>query len=172
MENNKKGVIFISRKAKTKIKKGVVFPIKKKRILAIIQKNNKSAVWTYVRLRYDSFRVDGNTYFIMPEGIYMSVNNVLYSLYFEGISQPLTHKNIDTKQETRTYKDEYGTEQTTEVTLIDGLNYDSELIDMILNRKIVDEFTKTHFDLPNLIVIILLLVTVGVGIANLGVTLS
>ena len=56
-----------------------------------------------------------------------------------------------------------------ERTEIDSVKYDSGLIDMLLNRKLADVFTKVHLDLPNILLTLLLVGTLILGVVNLGV---
>jgi hypothetical protein len=147
-------------------------PPRKKRILAIILKENKSCAYKWVSYRKDSFRVDEHTYFIVPKGQFLSSNRVLCSVYLEGVSTPFTHANVVKKQEKRSFIDTAGRIKKVMVTVIKGLKYDSQLIDMLLNRKLADEFTKVHLDLPNLITLILLIAILVTGIISIGIQLQ
>jgi len=126
------------------------------RLLCEILLENHGSVWMYVNRKKDEFRYRSNTYFIRPEGIYISENRILKSTYMEGISTPLTHDNIEKETVERSYIDPNGVEVKQNITQIKGLKYDSAVIDMLLNRKLADEFTRVQLDLPNLIMIILL----------------
>ena len=148
-------------------------PKKRNRVLCVVLKENKSTVWKWVSFRKDNFTLDGNYYFVDPRGTYISQNKILVSIYLEGISTPMNHKNIQKEVKERNFIDPIsGKEKKRRVTLIKGLKFDSTLIDMLLNRKLVDVFTRHAMDLPNVIIIILLLVCIGVGVAGLGVALS
>ena len=39
---------------------------------------------------------------------------------------------------------------------------------MLLNRNLADQFTAQHIDLPNLLIIVLLIVNVAFGMVNIG----
>jgi hypothetical protein len=159
----------MGRKIKVKTRKGEPEPRKKSRMLAIILKEGKSTYWKWVNTRKDSFTVDKNLYFIRPEGTYISKNKVLLAIYVEGVSTPINHTFIKRKRVKRTYEDpETGNLLERFVDIIEGLKFDSKLIDMLLNRKLADEFTKSHMDLPNLIIIILIVANIVVGVAGLG----
>ena len=149
-----------------------VLPKRKNRILCIVLKENHGTVWRWISKQKKVFRQDDNTYFILPKSIYLSNNKVLCCVFLEGVSLPLTHVNIDKEQRDVTYTNFDGKEITEKLTFIKGLKYDSAIIDMFLNRGLADEFTKTRIDLPNLIIIILLIVAIGLGIANIGVSLA
>jgi len=151
-------------------KEEMAIPVSKaKRMLAIILKENKSTIWKWVSFKEEMFKVGEHTYFIVPEGAYLSTNRVIVCIYLEGISTPLSHKNVVKHTIKKKIKDATGKIVEVSLTIIKGLKYDSKIIDMLLNRNLADEFTKTHMDLPNLIIVILLLVSIIVGIANLGV---
>ena len=162
----------MTRKIKIKTKNDEAnIRMKRHKWLAVILKENKGTILKWISTKKDTFRVDGNTYFCLPEGVYMSDNRILLTVYLEGVSTPFTHANIEKEIVEREFELN-GELQTTKITMIKGLKYDSEVIDMILSRRLADEFTKQHFDLPMIILIILILVSVGFSIANLGVLLS
>ena len=132
-------------------------------------KENNLFVSLCFPMKNDSFHLDKNHYFIVPEGCYVS-NGVVCLNYLEGISTPMTHKNIETETITRKYKDTLsGNVKEVKISLIKGLKFDSKLIDILLNRNLADIFTKAHLDIPNLILTLLLVGTLVVSIINLGV---
>jgi len=141
---------------------------KKHRHLAIILKEGKSAKSRWVNSRNDTFSVDHNTYFIRMDGSYLTDNNIRLSVYVEGVSTPVHHGFIEKEQVKRSFID-WDTQEQKEVKVwkIKGLKFDSGLIDMLLNRKLADEFTKTHMDLPNLLIMILLIAGLVIGIINI-----
>lgn len=158
-------------------KKGSSEPIKVKRghLLVMILKANKSYVLKWVHLSSDSFSVDGHTYFIDPKGSYIDNKGVVSAVYFEGASLPIHHGALSyeiIKAQNKTIKDSLTgrvyKQFIPERKRIKDIKYDSGLIDMLLNRKLADVFTKVHLDLPNLLLTILLIVTVGVGFVNIG----
>jgi hypothetical protein len=59
-----------------------------------------------------------------------------------------------------------GKEEKVSVNQIKGLKFDSAVIDMLLNRHLADEFTKQHMDIPNLILIVLMIVILILGVIN------
>ena len=136
------------------------------RLLCEILLENHGTVWLWVNRKKDQFRYRQNSYFIRPEGVYISENRILKSTYMEGISTPLTHDNIEKEVVERSYIDPNGVEVKQQITQIKGLKYDSAVIDMLLNRKLADEFTKVQLDLPNLIIIILLAGTLIAGVIS------
>ena len=149
------------------IQEDVITPKRKgNRLLAVIMLENHGLAWIWVNRKKGEFRFRSNTYFIIPEGVYISDNRILYATYLEGISTPLTHKNIEKEQVTRHYTDPNGATKEVMITQIKGLKYDSEVIDMLLNRKLADEFTRVALDLPSLIIMILLVGVLITGIAT------
>lgn len=149
-----------------------VLPKKKKRVLAIIMLENQFFVMRWISIKKDSFRFKNNMYFINPGSLYISKNGVITSFYQEGVSLPISHDYIEKEEMERSYLDEFGQKQTVTITGIKGLNYDSKVTDMILNRKLADAFTRVPFDLPGIVMIILLVGVLALGIVNLGVLLS
>jgi len=144
---------------KAKIKKGSV-NYKKNNILCIVLKEGKGSTWVWLNEKDDKFTLDGNTYFKLDTGTYLK-GNLRTLIFLEGISLPINHEYIEREEETRSYTDrDTGTEKTVVINKIKGLNFDSKVIDMLLNRNLADEFTKQHLDLPNLAIIILLIINV------------
>lgn len=152
-------------------------PINKKLgyMLVIVLKSNKSCVMNWVHLKSDAFSIDGHTYFVDPNGSYMNPKGIISSIYLEGASLPIHHGSLEyetLKAENKTIKDHLtGKEVKTKIPerrRIKNVKYDSGLIDMLLNRKLADVFTKVHMDLPNLLLTVLLIITVGVGFVNVG----
>lgn len=137
-------------------------------ILCIILKEGKGSKWKWLSEDEDRFSIDGHTYFKIDEGTHI-YKNVRVMIYLEGISLPIHHGYIDREEVTREYMDkDTGKTKKVKITKIKGLNFDSKVIDMPLNRNLADEFTKNHMDLPNLAIVLLLVVSVIVGIANIG----
>ena len=68
----------------------------------------------------------------------------------------------------REYEDARGIVHKVKLQLIKGLKFDSALIEMILNRKMSDVFTRSHLDFPNLILLIILIATLITSIVNIG----
>ena len=141
---------------------------KKGKILCLVLKENKSCVFTYVKTSKGRFAVDKNTYFIEPSGTYEKSSSGHVAVYLEGISLPIHHGYITRETITKTIMNLDGQKETHKLTKIKGLKYDSDLIDTVLNRKLADEFTKVHLDMPNLILAVMLIATVIIGVVNIG----
>jgi len=150
-----------------------VVPPRKNRVLCIVLRENKSTIWKWLSYKQDRFSIDGNTYFREPSGVYLSKNKVLMSVYIEGVSTPIGHNNIDRSLEKKTYIDPLTQKtKTVEVPRINNLKFDSEIIDILLNRHLADEFTRVAVDGRGILTVLILLAVLGVCIANLGVLLS
>jgi hypothetical protein len=133
-------------------------------ILCIVLKEGKGSKWIWLDESENKFSLDENTYFKVDEGTYLK-DRIRLMVYLEGISLPIHHGHIEKEEVTRDILDK-DTGKTKKLTIqkIKGLNFDSKVIDILLNRNLADEFTKQHVDLPNLIIIILL---IGILITNL-----
>ena len=164
-----KGKKLTKEEKKDKKNKNKVEPIKKNRVLTIILCENKSTLWKWVSYRKPKFRVNENTYFLEPSGMYLSTNNVLCSIYVEGVSIPISHKYIERKMEiVKIVNPETKKEEETAIPVINNIKFDSEVIDILLNRNLADEFTKVKLDGRGLATIILILITLGVSIGTLA----
>lgn len=163
---------------KNKQNKKEVIPKKKSnKVLAIMLKDNKAINWIWISRKKSEFNYNEGTYFIDPNGQYLSDNGILCSVYLEGISTPFSHEHIEyetIKKDIVIGQDEKGESiiKTMTLNLIKGLKWDAKLLNMLLTRKLADVFTRRSIDLPNLIIMLLLIGTIIVGIANLGVQLS
>ena len=135
--------------------------------LCIVLSEGKGSKWYWIPDGQDKFSVDKNTYFIIDDGVYI-YNGIRVLIYMEGISTPISHSLIDREEITKEITDSKGKKRKIKIQKIKGLKFDSKLIDMLLNRNLADEFTKEHMDLPNLVLLILLVVTVAVGFINIG----
>lgn len=154
--------IKINRK---KLERGKLKNIEK--VLCIILKEGKGSAWLWVSDKENRFDCDENTYFIITDGTYLG-GALRFLVYLEGISTPINHGYIDREQKKVKIIDrDTGQEVTRSIDVIKGLKFDSKLIDILLNRGLADEFTKNHMDLPNLIIIILLIAGLIVGIINI-----
>lgn len=143
---------------------------KKNRILCIILKEGHGSSWLWLNDTEERFSVDNNTYFKITDGTYIR-KMLRFMVYIEGISVPIHHGYVEREEVEREYVDrDTGKLKKIIINKIKGLNFDSKVIDILLNRNLADEFTKTHIDLPNLIMIILLIVNIIIGIAGIGVT--
>jgi hypothetical protein len=151
----------ISNKGKIKVKKGS--------ILALILIEGKSAEFLWLVQETDRFSYLGNTYFRVDQGTYIyGRKRMRVAVYLEGISVPIHHAYIEREQVTKDYVNpDTGISEKLTINQIKGLKFDSAVIDMLLNRHLADEFTKQHMDLPNLVIIILMVVILILGIINL-----
>jgi len=153
--------------------KSEVVPKRKNKVLAIILRENKSTLWKWISYKANQFRVGKHTYFKEPSGMYLSKNKVLCSFYVEGVSVPINHTLLERKKEVKEIIDpNTGEKKFVSVDTISNLKFDSEVVDILLNRGLADEFTKVHLDARGLATIVLLILVVLLGLANLGVTLS
>lgn len=142
------------RKDKNSPSKVELVPKRRNRLLAIVMKRNKNTVWKWVRFNQDSFTLHNNTYFVIPEGTYISKNKILFAIYMEGVSTPISHIDVHTKYETRNYYDpDTGEQKTAKVAVVNNLKFDSEIVDILLNRHLADEFTKSSIDGLSIILI-------------------
>jgi len=137
--------------------------------LAVILKQNKSLSLQWVSFEYDEFRNDGHTYFSVPEGMYLGKKRLLMGIYLEGISTPLSHRNVKKKtiQRERTLSD--GATEKYDVDVIEGLKYDSEIIDILLNRGLAEKFTTVRPEKTIFVLIMLVIISIIVGIVAVGV---
>ena len=164
--------------SKVKIKVNGSIKKKKGMMLCVILKANRNTVFSWQPMNKDEFSIGRNTYFIDPKGSYVdSGHGFIVAVYLEGSSLPVHHgclkyKRIPKKTVLRinpfTNKEEEVV--VPERTEIDTVKYDSGLIDMLLNRKLADAFTKVHLDLPNILLTLLLVGTLILGIVNIGVS--
>ena len=137
-------------------------------ILAIILRENKSSTWKWLPFDFEHFQVGKHTYFKEPKGSYISENSILLTVYIEGISIPISHQYIKKKMEERTYIDATGKEQKIKIPVIQNIKFDSEVVDMLLNRNLADEFLKEPPKGVEIMTMIMLLITIVLGIANVG----
>lgn len=143
--------------------------IKRGRILCIILHEGKGSTWYQLPDQQDRFSVNQNTYFKVDDGTYVK-DTVRFMIYLEGISLPLHHGYIQREEVVKDIVDrDTGLKKTYKLFKIRGLNFDSKVIDILLNRHLADEFTKQHMDLPNLVLIILVVATLIVGLVSVGV---
>jgi len=136
----------------------------KNKILCIVLSEGKGSSWVWLPDTQDSFSLNDNTYFRLDAGTYIKGLTRLL-VYLEGISVPIHHGHIDHEEKTvEIVNRDTGKTEKRKFKFIKGLKFDSKVIDIILNRKIADEFTKTHMDLPNLVLVVLSIICVIEGI--------
>lgn len=143
---------------------------KRKKHLAIVLKENRGAKFKWIGNKKDHFTIDKNYYFISETGMYISKSNVRFSIYLEGISTPLNHDYIERIEEQRLVTNP-DTQETlkVKVTTIKGLKYDSKLINMLLNTKLAEQFTRTRSDISIMVLLILSVAILAVAIISIGV---
>jgi hypothetical protein len=164
--------IKVKRRKKPEVNYEVV-PTRRNRVLNIILRENKSTIWKWTNYKTERFRVDKNTYFRDPSGVYLAKNKTLCSVYIEGVSLPVSHGAIERSTETREYVNPMtGKTETMEVPIINNLKFDSEIIDFLLNRHLADEFTRVSLDKPMTALIVLVVISLVVGLVNIGVTVA
>jgi len=157
------GKLFKQKKEKTKVKTS------KNCWLAIILKQNKSFRFKWVSFRDTEFRSDNNTYFAVPDGMFLNPDKLLIGIYLEGVSTPLSHKNIKRKTVQRKVTLDNGIETEVDVDVIDGLKYDSEIIDILLNRGLAEKLTEIKPEKTIFILIVMVIISIVVGIVSVGV---
>ena len=141
------------------------------KMLAVILRTDKSVKFKWVDFKSERFRCGTHTYFKDNTGTYLSENKIRCAVFLEGVAIPIHHGQLDIKTEKRTYIDPYTEEEEEiEVQLINNLKFDTEIIDICLNRGFADEFTKKKMDATGMAVIVLLILGIGVGIANFYVS--
>lgn len=154
---------------KAKITSSGKIKVKKKNILAIILMEGKGCDFIWLGQDQERISYSGNTYFKQDQGTYIyGKKRMRVAVYLEGISVPMHHAYIEREKVQRTIINrDTGKEEKVTVNQIKGLKFDSAVIDMLLNRHLADEFTKNHMDLPNLILIILMVLALIFGIINI-----
>lgn len=154
--------------SKAKITGSGKIKVKKKNILAIVLIEGKGCDFLWLGQDQERFSYNGNTYFKQDQGTYLyGRKRIRVAVYLEGISVPIHHAYIEREQVERTVLNrDTGKEEKVKINQIKGLKFDSAVIDMLLNRHLADEFTKQHMDVPNLIIIILMVVTLILGVIN------
>jgi hypothetical protein len=141
--------------------------VKENKILCIILHEGRGSTWYLLNDKADRFCVAGNTYFKV-DATYVK-GSVRFMIYIEGYSLPIDHGCIEREEVIKEITDPV-TQKVKKYLIqkIKGLKFDSKLIDILLNRHLADEFTKQHMDLPNLVIVILLVVGVIIGFVNVG----
>lgn len=162
---------------KVKIKVNENIRKKKNMMLCIILRANRNVIFSWQPTNKGEFSIAHNTYFIDPKGAYVDDrNSFVTATYLEGSSLPIHHGclkyNTVKKKTVKRVNPFSGIDEEfviPEHTEIDSVKYDSGLIDMLLNRRLADVFTKVHMDLPNLLLTLLLVGSLIIGIVNLVV---
>jgi len=144
---------------------------KKRKILCIILNQDTTTTWLWKKQSTERFSWNKCMYYLVHDGAYKTVTGTVIMIFLEGISTPMSHKNIDLEEKEVTYKDPI-TNKMVKKTLkkIKGLKFDGKLIDMLLNRDLFAEFTKQRIDLPTTITAILLICVLVLGIVNIIVS--
>jgi hypothetical protein len=148
-------------------------PLQTSRILCLLLNENKTSEWVFKKRIVQRFSHRGNTYYLQPEGMYITPNNVIVAVFMEGVSTPLGHRNIEKiTKKVMIENPETGKPEERSIIQIKGLKYDSKLIDMLLNRDLFAEFTKSYLDIPQLLLIVLLAINVILNIGGIIAVLS
>lgn len=144
--------------------------VKRDKILCIVLAEGKGSTWLFIDDKSERFSVKDNTYFTLSEGTHICGSG-RFMIFVEGVSTPLHHGYIEKELFTKEVIDkETGEKKVLKLNRIKGLKYDSKIIDILLNRHLADEFTRQHIDLPNLVIIILMIVVVILGVINIVLT--
>ena len=117
---------------------------------------------------FEHFQVGKHTYFKEPRGTYLSENKVLLTVYIEGVSIPISHQYIEKKIEEREYIDAYGEIRKIKVSVIQNIKFDSEIVDMLLNRNLADEFLRESAPTSTIAVILLIAINVALTCVTIG----
>lgn len=138
-----------------------------KKHLAIILKENSGCVFKWTPKNLYRFSVDENTYFNTKSSNYVSDNNILVSVYLEGIPIAISHDIVEWETVTKTIHLLDGTEQNVEFEKIKGVNVDSQIIDYLLNRGLSDVFTYQKASFGSFIQTIMLIILIIINIVSL-----
>jgi len=167
--------VKVRKRKKTKAVKHLE-PLKihtKNKIMCIILGENKAADMIWVSYSKSMFSYKENTYFLVPEGVYLNASEkdkVIVSVYLEGISTPLTHKHIKRKMVKRIIVKEGNKTENVNVSIIDGLKYDSKIIDVLLNRGLAEIFTRIREDKIIYLMFMLIIISMILTIVSIGVS--
>jgi len=137
-------------KIDTKIKEEDVItqePVKAKKgyVLCTIKKENKSSVWLWHSIFKSHFSLDGHTYIPTPDGMYLNEKGIIECTFLEGISTPLSHKNVEKLEVEKIITDpKTNQEKKIKITTIKGLKYDSKIVDIVTNREMSKNLTRTN----------------------------
>jgi len=142
---------------------------KKNHWLALILKANKSFRFKWVSFRDTEFRCDNNTYFAVPDGMFLNPDRLLIGIYLEGISTPLSHRNVKRKTVDRTVPLDNGKTETIKVDVVQGLKYDSEIIDILLNRGLAEKLTEIKPEKTIFVLIVMVIINIVITIVAVGV---
>lgn len=158
----------MGRKLKIKTKKDDVnIKGNKKKSLCMVLSENKSMFCLWKSNHIDNFSFRKSHYFLTSDATYITPNNIRVYIYLEGISTPLSHKNVETVMKEVDIEDiKTGKSLKRKVSLIKGLKYDSKLIDMLLHKGLFKEFLTNYFDLQGLVIIICIIVIMVFSVIN------
>lgn len=145
-------------------------PKKENRLIAVVFREDKGAKILLIDRKMNDFVHNKHLYFLNPEATYITDNGNRIAFYLEGVSTPLSHANIEKKQEKRKYKDLDGTIKEKVITVIKGLKYDSGILQIFTDRKFAEVFTKIGIDKWAFYCFIGLMAIVGLQIGNMILT--
>lgn len=153
-------------------KKTDIVPKKTNKLLCIMFSEDKGAYFIFRKFNInkdlDFFRFKKGMYIIDNESIHITNNNVRVAFYLEGISTPIKMSNIEKEILEIEYIDLKGETKKSTVQKIKGLKFDAKILDIFLNRRFAEIFTRTPmkgFEVYILIIGIITLIMVGIGYA-------
>lgn len=156
-------------------KKTNVVPKKTNKMICIVFSEDKGAFFLYRKFNpnktknnIDYFRFKKGMYIIDNDSIHITQNNIRISFYLEGISTPIKMSNIEKEILEVKYLDLKGEERTSIVQKIKGLKFDAKILDIFLNRRFAEIFTRTpmkSLEFLLLIIGIVSLVMIGISYA-------
>lgn len=101
--------------------------------------------------------------------MFLNPDKLLIGIYLEGISTPLSHKNVKRQTVERTVTLDDGETKTIKVDVIQGLKYDSEIIDILLNRGLAEKLTEIKPEKTIFVLIMLVIIGIIIGIVSVAV---
>jgi len=156
-------------------KKTDVVPKKTNRLLCIIFTEDKKAIWLwrqYNALKHDDktdfFRFKKGMYIIDNEGVHITDNNIRVAFYLEGISTPIKMSNIEKEQKEVEYIDLQGNVQKSFIEKIKGLKFDAKIMDIFLQRRFAEIFTKVKIKSSEVYLMIFSIILIAIGCINIG----
>jgi hypothetical protein len=141
-------------------------PKKLNNLIAVINREDKSSKFIIVDRNQKDFVHSGHLYFINPEATYITDNGNRIATYFEGVSTPMSHSNIEKKLVKVKFKELDGTISEKVITKIKGLKYDSRIIQIFTDRKFAEVFTRIEIDKWAFYTFITLIVVIIIGVVN------
>lgn len=154
-----------------KSKEGSNVNIKAKdKILCVILGENTFSNFIWIDGNKQRFTYRDNTYFLVKNDGYVTHNRILVYVYLEGISLPISHRYVKRKDVDREIKTEGGKTKKITVSIIDGLKFDSKVIDRLLNSGLAEIFTHIREDKLFYLMFIMLIISIMLNIISIGVS--